>query len=121
MDEYVEHKKFVEKMQMIRISNTKEELYDFILGVITVNHRLLTHNDEMIIYINQLLSELSDDEFGYFAYFLRSIIKRFLGEEKLQLKSRIKTVVFGKHQNTNYNPLIEKEIIQIFRTWGIEL
>jgi hypothetical protein len=121
MDEYVEHKKFVEKMQMIRISNTKEELYDFILGVITVNHRLLTHNDEMIIYINQLLSELSDDEFGYFAYFLRSIIKRFLGEEKLQLKSRIKTVVFGKHQNTNYNPLIEKEIVQIFRTWGIEL
>ena len=121
MDEYIEHAKFVEKMQLIRITNSKEELYDFILGVITVNHRLLTHNDEMIIYINQLLGELDDDEFGYFAYFLRSIIKRFLGEEKQQLKSRIKSIVFGKNENIEYNIQIEKEIIEIFKTWGIEL
>ena len=121
MDEYIEHAKFVEKMQLIRITNSKEELYDFILGVITVNHRLLTHNDEMIIYINQLLGELDDDEFGYFAYFLRSIIKRFLGEEKQQLKSRIKSIIFGKNENIEYNIQIEKEIIEIFKTWGIEL
>lgn len=121
MDQYVEQALFIEKMQLIRITNTKEELYDFILGVIAVNHRILTHNDEMIIYINQLLSELNGDEFAYFAYFLRSIIKRFLGEEKQQLKTRIKDVIFGKHENSDYNRQIEREIIEIFRTWGIDL